>query len=64
MFYIIPIIILCDCISFKIFVQKMDLTVYMVPRSFMYVTERFVSHGPTPAVWPKEGRSEQLAGLV
>ncbi len=41
-----------------------DHTEYMVPRSFMCVPERFVSHGPTPAGWPKGGRSHPLAGLV
>jgi hypothetical protein len=34
--------------------QEMDHTEFMVPPSFMCLSERFV-HGPTPAVWPKGG---------
>ncbi len=34
---------------------KRDHAEYRVPRSFMCVLERFVSPGPTPAVWPKGG---------
>ena len=32
-----------------------DHTKYMAPRSFMWITEMFVPHGPTPAFWPKGG---------
>ena len=39
-----------------------DHTEYMAPRSFMWVTEMFVSHGPTPAVWPKGGMLSSAGG--
>ena len=39
-----------------------DHTEYRVPRSFMCVPERFVSHGPTPAVWPKGGTLSSAGG--
>src|SRR5690606_35846551 len=35
---------------------------YRVPRSFMYVPERFLSHSPTPAVWPKGGTLYSAGG--
>ena len=34
----------------------------MVPRSFMWSPEWFVSHGPTPAVWPKGGMLSSAGG--
>jgi len=37
--------------------ERLDHTEYMVPRSFMGVPERFVSHGPTPA-GAKPGNTE------
>ena len=30
-------------------------TEYMIHRSFLWDSERVVSHGPTPAGWPKGG---------
>jgi len=34
----------------------------MTPCSFMCVTEMFVSHGSTPAVWPKGGTLSSAGG--
>ena len=34
----------------------------MVPDSFMWVTEMFVTHGPTPAVWPNGGTLSSAGG--
>ena len=42
--------------------HKPDHTEYRVPRSFMCVPERFVSHGSTPAVWPKGGTLSSAGG--
>jgi hypothetical protein len=34
----------------------------MAPLSFIWVTEMFVSHVPTPAVWPKGGTVSSTGG--
>jgi len=34
----------------------------MAPRSYLGVPERFVSYGPTPAVWPKGGTLSSSGG--
>jgi len=39
-----------------------DHTKYMAPRSFMWITEMVVPHGPTPAVWPKGWTLSSAAG--
>jgi hypothetical protein len=42
--------------------RKSDHTEYRVPRSFLCVPERFVSHGSTPAVWPNGGTLSSAGG--